>query len=310
LIDCTRNLSADRKNDQVRAARRAYAGRMTDREYDWQARMARARALLESRLDDDVSLDELAAEADYSTYHFHRLFRAATGETVRQHARRLRLERAAHHLVTSQQDILPIAVHAGYSSHEAFTRAFQAHFQVTPAAFREARREVHQHRSIPMDSIQVRIEQRQPVHIAFVRHVGPYNQTGDAWQTLMKWGWKKMMFRPPETFGLGYDDPDVTPAEQCRYDACMVVKPGTKVKSPVEVKEFPGGAYVVTLHEGSFDHIGETYSKLFAHVASGAIDGQAWKLGDPPSLEKYLTDPRKTKPEDLRTEVWMPVSRA
>lgn len=280
---------------------------MTEIDFAWQDRIARARQLLEERLDEELSLDELAQAAAYSVFHFHRLFRAATGETVRQYTRRLRLERAAHRLTVGQDDILPIAIDAGYTSHEAFTRAFVARFDATPSAFREARREVHQHRITPMQDIEVRIEQRQPVRVAFVRNVGPYNTTGEAWGKLMKWGWTKMMFKPPETFGLGYDDPDVTPAEQCRYDACMVIKDKTKVKPPVETKDFPGGAYVVTLHEGPFDEISNTYAKLFARVASGPIDGKAWTLGDPPSLEKYLNDPRKTKPEDLRTEVWMPV---
>jgi len=283
---------------------------MIEIDFAWQDRIARARQLLESRLDEELSLDELAQATAYSVFHFHRLFRAATGETVRQYTRRLRLERAAHRLTVGKEDILPIAIDAGYTSHEAFTRAFVARFETTPSAFREARREVHQHRITPMQDIEVRIEQRQPVRVAFVRNVGPYNTSGEAWGKLMKWGWKKMMFKPPETFGLGYDDPDVTPAEQCRYDACMVINEKTKVKPPVETKEFAGGTYVATLHEGAYDNISNTYAKLFARVASGPIDGKSWMLGDPPSLEKYLNDPRKTKPEDLRTEVWMPVCPA
>jgi AraC family transcriptional regulator len=297
----------DRKADQAGEGRAVYPGGMTEIDFAWQDRIARARQLLEARLDEELSLDELAQATAYSVFHFHRLFRAATGETVRQYSRRLRLERAAHRLTVGQDDILPIAIDAGYNSHEAFTRAFVARFDTTPSAFRAARREVHQLRITPMQQIEVRIEQRQPVRIAFVRNVGPYSTSGEAWGKLMKWGWTKMMFKPPETFGLGYDDPDVTPAEQCRYDACMVIKDKTKVKPPVETKDFPGGAYVVTLHAGPFNEISSTYAKLFARVASGPIEGKSWTLGDPPSLEKYLKDPRKTKPEDMLTEVWMPV---
>ncbi len=281
---------------------------MIEVECTWEDRIARSRKLLEEHLDEDLPLERLAEASSYSVFHFHRLFRAATGETVRQHSRRLRLERAAFQLTHSEDDILPIALAAGYTSHEAFTRAFQTRFETSPSVFREERREVHQQRVASPSTLEVRIEQREPTRIAFVRNVGAYSESGATWQTLMKWGWKKMMFRPPETFGLGYDDPDVTPEAQCRYDACMVVAANTKVKSPVELKDYPGGAYVVATHKGPFENIGETYSRLFARTAAGAIDGRSWTLGDPPTLEKYLTDPRKTKPADLVTEIWMPVS--
>ncbi|MHC4823805.1 MAG: AraC family transcriptional regulator [Planctomycetota bacterium] len=281
---------------------------MTELALTWEDRIARARRLLEEHLDEELPLDRLARAASYSVFHFHRLFRAATGETVRQYTRRLRLERSAFRLTHSPDEILLIALDAGYSSHEAYTRAFQANFGASPSTFREERREVHQQRIVQESALAVRIEHREPTRVAFVRHVGPYRDTGNAWQTLMKWGWKRMMFRPPELFGLGYDDPDVTPEEQCRYDACMAVPAKTKVKPPVELKDHPAGSYAVALHVGAFDRIGETYSRLFARIASAPIEGRVWALGDPPSLEKYLNDPRKTKPEDLRTEIWMPVS--
>ena len=264
--------------------------------------------LLEERLDEDLPLEVIARAAHLSPFHFHRLFRGLMGETVRTHVRRLRLERAAHRLTRGDDDVLALALDAGYSSHEAFTRAFKRRFGVAPSVFRQERRAViaRQTEGIIVD---VRIRTRESVHVAYVRHVGPYDQVGDAWQTLMKWGWSKMMFGRPETFGLCHDDPDVTAPEQVRYDACMVVDPNSKVKGAVELKEVKGGKYAVATHEGPYDNLGETYAGLCAAVADGAVDGRRWRLGDPPSIEVYLNDPRKTAPEDLRTEVWMPLQQ-
>ncbi|MEO1129122.1 MAG: AraC family transcriptional regulator [Planctomycetota bacterium] len=270
-------------------------------------RIEAARRLLEQRLDEQVPLEELAAAAHYSMFHFHRLFRSVVGETVREHQRRLRLERAAHRLVHGDADILSIAIDAGYDSHEAFTRAFRRRFDVAPSAFRDERREVRARKLEVMQMGAIRIERRQPQRVAYVRHVGPYSGVGDAWATLMKWGWMKMLGGMPETFGLCFDDPDVTPEEKTRYEACMVVNDKAKAKGAVLVKEIPGGVYAVTVHEGPFEAIGQTYAALCGAVASGPVEGRSWTLGDPPSLEKYLTDPRKTDPANLRTEVWMPV---
>ena len=79
---------------------------------------------IQHHLDEAVSLDELAALAHFSPYHFHRIFRGMVGESVMEHVRRLRLERAAHRLKFSDEPITRIAFEAGYETHEAFTRAF------------------------------------------------------------------------------------------------------------------------------------------------------------------------------------------
>ena len=159
------------------------------------------------------------------------------------------------------------------------------------------------------DILPVRIEQRPARFIAFVRHVGPYDQVGEAWGQLMKWGWSKMIFGRPETFGLCYDDPETTPAGKLRYEACMVVRERTRPKGPVEVRSLEATTYAVSAHDGPLALIGETYAKLAGQIAKGPIDGIRWRLGDPPSIEWYLTDPRKVAPEQMRTEIGMPVVR-
>ena len=283
---------------------------MTEHGSTVEERIGAACREIESRLDEELPLEELASCAKYSMFHFHRLFRGVTGETVREFARRLRLERAAHRLVHTEDDILRIALDASYDSHEAFTRAFKNRFEITPSAFRAERRDAAAAaRTLTNERhpMELRIERRKPVHLACVRHTGPYDQVGQAWATLMKWGWTKMMFGKPETFGLCHDDPDVTPAERVRYDACMVVDERTRTKGDITTQEHPGGVFAVALHEGPYTSIGKTYADLFAHIASNPVDGRTWRLGDPPSIEKYLNDPRKTKPEDLQTEIWMPV---
>jgi AraC family transcriptional regulator len=87
----------------------------------------------------------------------------------------------------------------------------------------------------------------------------------------------------------------------------MTVARDTKTGKGVELREMAGGNFAVALHEGPYATIGESYGRLFAEVAEHAIDGRSWTLGDPPSIEKYLNDPRRTKPDKLRTEIWMPV---
>jgi AraC-like DNA-binding protein len=92
---------------------------------------------LAAALDDHgISGNELAGRAYLSRFHFDRVVSAASGETPGRFRRRVLLERAAYRLVTSGRGVLDVAVEAGYSSNEAFTRAFTRAYGVQPSAWR------------------------------------------------------------------------------------------------------------------------------------------------------------------------------
>jgi AraC family transcriptional regulator len=84
----------------------------------------------------DVTGSELAARLHLSRFHADRLVAAAAGESPGALRRRILLERAAHRLASSREDVLEVALTAGYSSHEAFTRAFKRAYGSTPSAWR------------------------------------------------------------------------------------------------------------------------------------------------------------------------------
>jgi AraC-like DNA-binding protein len=92
--------------------------------------------LAESLDDHGASGDDLAARAHLSRFHFDRVVRAVGGETPARLRRRILLERAAFRLVTSDAGLLEIAAEAGYSSNEAFTRAFRRAYGASPSAWR------------------------------------------------------------------------------------------------------------------------------------------------------------------------------
>ncbi len=96
---------------------------------------------LASHLDERAPrADELAARAYFSRSHFDRIVSAAAGETPARFRRRVLLERAAYRLLTSDASVLELALEAGYSSNEAFTRAFRRAYGAGPSAWRSAPR--------------------------------------------------------------------------------------------------------------------------------------------------------------------------
>jgi AraC family transcriptional regulator len=99
---------------------------------------------LSHALDDHEATSEaLARRVHLSRFHFDRVIAATAGEPPAAFRRRVLLERAAYRLVTSTSSILAVAVEAGYSSHEAFTRAFTRAYGVTPAQWRRSPTQIH-----------------------------------------------------------------------------------------------------------------------------------------------------------------------
>jgi AraC-like DNA-binding protein len=92
--------------------------------------------LVGKRLDESTDGDALARDAHYSRFHFQRMFRQLTGETPSNCRRRLRLERAAYHLLQNDRAVTELAFDSGFDSLEGFSRAFRKVAGVSPSHFR------------------------------------------------------------------------------------------------------------------------------------------------------------------------------
>jgi AraC family transcriptional regulator len=99
--------------------------------------------VLAAHLDDhQANGTDLAARMHLSRFHFDRIVSSVCGETPARFRRRVLLERAAYRLLTCDRSVLEVGVEAGYSSHEAFTRAFQRAYGVPPTAWRASPRRI------------------------------------------------------------------------------------------------------------------------------------------------------------------------
>ena len=77
---------------------------------DYQERILRVMTHVQMHLDESLDLEELARVACFSSFHFHRVFAAMTGETIADHVRRLRLERAALELRAGAKPVIQFAL--------------------------------------------------------------------------------------------------------------------------------------------------------------------------------------------------------
>ncbi|MBX5154134.1 AraC family transcriptional regulator [Rhizobium lentis] len=91
---------------------------------------------IEMSLHSELSLSSLSERCAVNINHMCRVFQFATGMSIKSYVRARRLSNAAHAIASSDANILSIALDAGYSSHEAFTRAFVGYFGIVPSGLR------------------------------------------------------------------------------------------------------------------------------------------------------------------------------
>lgn len=286
---------------------------------DYKQRMERVLNHIGSHLDDTLSLDELAAQACFSPYHFHRVFTGMIGETVKDYVRRLRLERAAQCLQQKNSTVTMVAFDAGYDSPEAFARAFHTVFGCSPSQYRSEVRSIHSslsgvhfsdgtirhfrsHRR--NKAMQVSIKHLAAQRVAFVSHLGPYENVGQAWSILCT-GLGRHGYLGGDTalFGICYDDPAVTPPDKIRYDACATISADFIPTAEIGVKWVEGGDFAVTTHKGPYHEVGKVYAALYGQW----LPRSGREMRNAPALEFYLNDPNSTEPRELLTDIYAPL---
>ncbi|WP_419735584.1 AraC family transcriptional regulator [Pseudomonas sp. COR18] len=261
---------------------------------EYTRRMNRVLEHIDHHLDQPLELAELAAIAHFSPFHFHRLFSAWVGETLGDYLRRRRLGCAALLLAERPEaTVLEIALQVGFGSGEAFSRAFKHHFQVTPSAWRrqeparweqrlnevrerrlqsfrnpdqECARILSDHgRSQTLEdmTMDVTLEDIPPTRIAYMRYTGPYGPgIGTFWrETFAPWMERNGLMGEVR-FGIGHDDPQITPPHKCRYDACVQVPNDFTGNGEATVTTLPGGRYAVSRFSGHVRDIPDAWTEL------------------------------------------------
>jgi AraC family transcriptional regulator len=103
--------------------------------------------------------------------------------------------------------------------------------------------------------------------------------------------------------GIPLDDPDVTPADKLRYDACLVVDGSVRPEGDVGVQETSGGEYAVLKHEGPYARIGDAYARLYGQW----LPTSGRELRAAPNLLISRNWPPDASPDSLPVELFLPL---
>ena len=262
-----------------------------------------------AHLDDDLSLDRLADVSGFSPYHWHRIYRAVRGETAAQTVRRLRLERAATMLAQNAWPLERIARRAGFTSADAFSRAFQRAYDRTPGRFRSdraggpngtggSRRPAVIPDAESPTPYPVRVEERSEYRLAVAEHRGAYMDIGWAFARVVD----RMGLRKPRV-AIYEDDPGIVPEAALRAVAGVVVGPEAEVPEDLETRVVPAGRYAVMRYTGPYSSMHAAYLWLYGQW----LPTSGHEPRNHPVVEEYLTDPATTPPAQAVTDILLPL---
>lgn len=192
----------------------------------------RAIDFIARRIDSNPGLHEVAKAAGFSAFHFHRIFKAVTGETPGDYARRIRLEAGARYLLDGSHSVTETAMKFGFNSSSSFARNFRARYGVQPSkATRDMLRPVDRpDPSAPVSRPLFAGTRMMPaMSILYVRTMNGYDPPviQSLFRSLVHFA-QQAGIAPKDgiLMGIGHDDPDYTPMDRCRYDACLALPEG------------------------------------------------------------------------------------
>jgi AraC family transcriptional regulator len=279
---------------------------------------------LQQRLDDPPDFRELAAAVHLSPYHFHRIFRSLIGESPAELVRRLRMERAAWQVRHTASPITEIAFACAYQTHESFTKAFQSAFGMTPSAFRAGLRDcpgiraangVHYHPEamtkfhLPKHGgapMKFDVVEMPALRLAAVRHVGPYFEIGSAFGQLEQRIASLGLDQNPDAIRLAMwlDNPDLKRADELRSLAAISVAEDAAI-GDLEESRLPAGTYLRAEFVGHFSGLGEGWAQVYGEI----IPSNGYLPRDGVTFEVYVSDHDTTPPDELRTDLYVPIDQ-
>ncbi len=297
--------------------------RKTQANSEYTRRIDRVIDYLRGNLDRPVKLKELAKVACFSEFHFHRIFGAVAGETLKSFATRLRLEKAARLLRFSNQSLTDIALECGFSSSATFSRAFRSVYDTSPSQFRKTgeikkrkiRKAIYtgQDYVLPMSAAEkkaafpVRLIDLPERHVAYIRVTDAFemDRVLAAFKTMVAWAKSREIFSRGMLFGMTVDDPDVTPKHLYRYEVCLATESPFECAEGMSKLRLPAMRYAATRVSGDIRKVATAWDYM---IRSWLIQS-AFEPEHAPALEVFMDKENATDWSHFELELCLPIRK-
>ncbi|MEU7579796.1 AraC family transcriptional regulator [Streptomyces sp. NPDC041068] len=279
----------------------------------------RALEHIESHLDERIEVAELARIAMTSEYHFRRMFSALAGVSLSEYIRRRRLTIAGAEVLAGERTLLEIAVRYGYTSGEAFARAFRAVHGVGPSEARRAGAALHSQPRMSFrlivegsSSMRYRVVEKEQFRVVGRKarvplvHEGVNPAIADFIRSVDKETMRRISaLSDQEPKGIVAVSDDLAPcrAEGTELDYYHGVVSGAEVPEDLDALAVPAGAWAVFENSGPFP---QALQYLWRDVFTQWFPSNPYRSRPGPEILRTQVSPDGKRAD---AELWIPVER-
>jgi AraC family transcriptional regulator len=256
-----------------------------------------------------ANLKELSQIADLSPFHFHRIFKAVTGETLGEFIIRIKLEKAAKLLSDSKASISQIAYDVGFETPSSLSKAFKKSYNVSPTQYRQGEsiiRNESENTKYFGKPDEPLIQNLQKQDFAYYRIIGSYDEIKyvEAFNQLELFFLDNdLAFDTNCRVGICYDDPNITSNQKCRYDICIGVEQSFVPNERIGYINVPGGKFAVFTHRGSLSGIESTYNLIYKEW----LMNSQYEIRDALSYDKFTGPVPASVEEITEVKIFLPI---
>jgi len=281
--------------------------------------ISKALSYIEQHLTEKIELEDLADTANYSAWHFHRLFQAIVGFGVGDYIRRRRLSEASRELVFTNLSIRNIAFKYQFESQAAFTRAFKSFHGITPGLLRHQKGPLIRFSPINLNHYFRHYRKGETIMQPRFTHKDSFTVAGLTCQSTMSNNtipqlWNRFHNSEKDyknklsecCYGVCYyvQMENMCPDTPYTYMAGMQVKSEADCPEGMEVRTVPACDYAVFEHKGALDTLQKTYDYIFREW----LPGSEYEFVNQDDFEIYDDRFKYGQPESIM-EIWIPVKK-
>lgn len=255
---------------------------------DYKNRINRVFEFIDENLESDLSLKTVSEIAFFSPFHFHRVFKFVTGETLNEFVTRRRIEKSAINLLHKNTTATEIAHKYGFSDNSSFSRAFKKYFGISPTEFKKQNPNRHSkirqleskngqdypdHEKyiciinnlknwIKMNA-KIEIKEMPRMDLAYVTIIGPQNLE-TAYLKIMQWATPKgLMNDQTKMVTIYHDSFKVTQSDKVRMSACILLDKLEETKGEIGMTQIENGKFMVGSFEIGLNEFEKSWTGLY-----------------------------------------------
>lgn len=294
---------------------------------DYKSRMNKVFDYVDKNLDSDLSLKVLAEVASFSTFHFHRVFKFITKETLNNYINRRRLEKSVSCLLHTKLTTSEISYKYGFSDKSSFSKSFKKFYGVSPMAFRTENhneygkilplvnkegivypdykvynQRITEHVNWLDKNGSISIELMPSVAVAFISFIGIENLKSTHFK-LIQWAKSKNLLNEDKRILRVYhDDMRITEANKVRMSTCIPLKDKIIVDGELGTTTIEKGKFIVGRFKLDIQDFEKAWTGLFIW-----LNDRGFQREDRSPYEIYYNDFRQDPERKTFVDICIPI---